>query len=62
MNPVRSFGPALWNWDFEHHWIYWVSPLLAGLIASVFYRLVFWNFKSEQQSEEQSLDQKQDKK
>jgi glycerol uptake facilitator-like aquaporin len=42
MNPVRSFGPALWNWNWEHHWIYWVAPMSAGLLASVFYRIIFW--------------------
>lgn len=42
MNPVRSLGPALWNWNWDHHWIFWVSPPLAGLLASCFYRFVFW--------------------
>lgn len=42
MNPVRSLGPALWNWNWDNHWIYWVAPPLAGLVASLFYRLVFW--------------------
>lgn len=42
MNPVRSLGPALWNWKWDHHWIFWVSPPLAGLLASCFYRFVFW--------------------
>lgn len=42
MNPVRSFAPALWNWNWDHHWIYWVAPCAAGLLASSFYRIIFW--------------------
>lgn len=42
MNPARSFGPALYNGYWEHHWIYWVAPLLAGLIISVAFKMIFW--------------------
>uniref|UniRef100_T1GER8 Aquaporin n=1 Tax=Megaselia scalaris TaxID=36166 RepID=T1GER8_MEGSC len=42
MNPARSFGPALWNMDFGQHWVYWVGPLLGGLLASLSYRHVFY--------------------
>jgi glycerol uptake facilitator-like aquaporin len=37
MNPARSFGPALIVWNFDYQWIYWVAPILGGLIASGFY-------------------------
>jgi len=42
MNPARSFGPALYNWYWDKHWIYWVGPLAAGLITSVAYKLIFY--------------------
>lgn len=42
MNPARTFGPAIWNWQWTSHWIYWISPLSASLLSSVFYRTVFY--------------------
>ncbi|XP_055916572.1 aquaporin AQPAn.G-like isoform X2 [Eupeodes corollae] len=41
MNPARSFAPALWNADFTDHWIYWVGPMAAALVASIAYKAVF---------------------
>ena len=37
MNPARSFGPALIVWNFSYQWIYWVAPILGGLIAAGLY-------------------------
>lgn len=39
MNPARAFGPALVSWTWEHHWIYWVGPLVGGGLAGVIYEL-----------------------
>ncbi|XP_069510662.1 aquaporin-8-like [Ambystoma mexicanum] len=40
LNPVRAFGPAVvWNF-WEHHWIYWVGPLISALLMALTYRLV----------------------
>jgi hypothetical protein len=38
MNPARAFGPAVMagHWDF--HWIYWLGPLLAGLLVGLLIR------------------------
>ncbi|OTB04157.1 hypothetical protein M426DRAFT_47342, partial [Hypoxylon sp. CI-4A] len=41
VNPARAFGPAVVTGTFYHyHWIYWVGPILGGLVASGFYILV----------------------
>ncbi len=41
MNPARVFGPALASGQWALHWIYWVGPLLGGLLAGLFYSRIF---------------------
>lgn len=56
MNPARTLAPALWNWNWDHHWIYWVAPPSAALITSVFYKTIFWrDLPSEEKPEQQPL-------
>ncbi|KAK8525965.1 hypothetical protein V6N13_017042 [Hibiscus sabdariffa] len=40
MNPARAFGPALVGWRWDHHWIYWVGPLIGGGFAALVYEYV----------------------
>src|SRR5437764_5925763 len=45
MNPARSFGPTLVAYRpelWQHHWIYWVGPLVGAGIAAITYHLVLW--------------------
>jgi len=35
MNPARSFGPDLANWNFAHYWVYIVGPVAGALVAVV---------------------------
>lgn len=40
MNPARSFGPALVTGFWQHHWIYWLGPILGALLAGFIYQFV----------------------
>lgn len=37
MNPARVFGPGLAAGFWDHHWIYWIGPLLGATVASFLY-------------------------
>jgi len=40
-NPARTLGPAIWNNDWENHWVYWVGPLGAGILPTLAYKTIF---------------------
>lgn len=42
MNPARSFGPALYNMNFQSHWIYWAAPLSSALVTALLFRAIFY--------------------
>lgn len=45
MNPARSFAPALISGTWQHHWLYWIAPILGAQIAVFVYRGLSNNFK-----------------
>ncbi|MGI0083367.1 MAG: MIP/aquaporin family protein [Nitrosopumilaceae archaeon] len=40
MNPARTFGPAVMNWNFEYFYIYVIAPVIGGLLALFTFYLV----------------------
>ena len=41
INPARSLGPAIASGFWTDHWIYWVAPILGGLVGGSLYQLSF---------------------
>ncbi|XP_053674585.1 aquaporin AQPAn.G-like [Anopheles nili] len=42
MNPARTLAPCVWNSSYHKLWIYFVGPLLAGVIMPIAYKYVFY--------------------
>jgi len=40
MNPARYIGPAVASLNFQHAWIYFVGPIVGGVLAAQIYKLV----------------------
>lgn len=40
MNPARAFGPALVSGQWVAHSVYWVGPILGGLVAALLWEYV----------------------
>jgi aquaporin Z len=43
VNPARSTGPAVFvgGWAVSQLWLFWVAPIVGGVLAGGFYRAVF---------------------
>jgi len=43
VNPARSTGPALFvgGWALAQLWMFWVAPIIGGVIAGAFYTTIF---------------------
>ena len=41
MNPARVFGPAMASGHFVNHYVWWIGPIIGGLLAGFTYDLLF---------------------
>ncbi|MCB0024614.1 MAG: aquaporin, partial [Caldilinea sp.] len=42
VNPARSTGVAVYvgGWAIEQLWLFWVAPIVGGILGAVLYRLI----------------------
>ncbi|XP_073402239.1 aquaporin-5-like [Dendrobates tinctorius] len=73
MNPARSLGPAAITGIFKDQWVFWIGPLLGGILASLLYNFVLFPYnkslsdrisvlKGTYEPEEETWENKQDNK
>jgi MIP family channel proteins len=41
MNPARAFGPAFFAGVWTNHAVYWIGPLLGGIVAGWLYHSIY---------------------
>lgn len=40
LNPARAFGPALLSNFWQDQYVYWIGPIIGGVLAGLFYNYV----------------------
>lgn len=35
LNPVRAFGPSAVNGNWDNQWVYWMGPLMGGMLGAL---------------------------
>ncbi|MFQ5713028.1 MAG: MIP/aquaporin family protein [Candidatus Scalinduaceae bacterium] len=41
LNPARVFGPAIASGHFTNHYVWWIGPILGGVVAGFVYEYLF---------------------
>ncbi|BBI16469.1 MIP/aquaporin family protein [Neochlamydia sp. S13] len=45
MNPARAFGPALVAGEWAYQYVYWIGPIIGGLLAGILYSRLLMKHK-----------------
>jgi MIP family channel proteins len=45
LNPARAFAAAIVTNYWHNHWIYWIAPLMASLLATLFFKIFETHWK-----------------
>lgn len=58
VNPARSTGPALFvgGWAIEQLWLFWVAPIVGGVIGALAYQAFSGSSAAEQGQEPEALE------
>ncbi|KAI8916485.1 aquaporin-like protein [Powellomyces hirtus] len=40
VNPARSFGASVFEGEWNNHWVFWLAPILGGVLASLFHMAI----------------------
>jgi len=45
INPARVLGPAIIQnaWDNDHHWLYWIGPIIGSTVATFVFYILYGN-------------------
>jgi len=46
VNPARALGPALAAGHLNDWYVYWIGPIIGGLVAGILYNSLFYRFKA----------------
>jgi len=64
INPARVLGPAIIQdqWDDDHHWLYWIGPLIGASVAAFCFYILYGRVDEDEEEamEHQRHDDRQD--
>lgn len=57
MNPARAFGPALASQNWANHFVWWIGPLLGGILAGLVYDTAYLEPRRRQEGDAKPADE-----
>ncbi|XP_055545746.1 neurogenic protein big brain isoform X2 [Wyeomyia smithii] len=53
LNPARSLGPSFVLNKWDNHWVYWVGPLIGGVVSGLLHEFIFSTKKTSKKSKDE---------